>query len=187
MPKTHSGPQDAAPFVRGDAAGDFIVHVDHPLGEARVRLARSGHGSLLVVDGDALVGFVAAGDLGGSAAGEDGEGRPAKTVHVRDVMRAHVPRCRQGASVQDAARELARHGAGIIAVLNDHDELVGVMFVDDLGDAAGESEIAACLRRAARVSAGEQEMTQESSGARRRTDGFGEIPVYSLRPRVAPD
>jgi CBS domain-containing protein len=186
MTEAHSSSEDSIPFIRGDAAGDFIVHVDHPLSEARTRMDRSGHGSLLVVDGDTLVGVLAAGDIPNDAETGDDSGRQA-SVHVRDVMRGHVPHCRRGASIEEAAKAFAEHGAGIIAVINDHEEMVGVMFAEEIGDAADERAIAEKLRQATRVSAGEQEMDKEGSGGRRPSDDFGEIPVYSLRPKVAPE
>ena len=105
--------------VRGDTVADAALH-----------MKESDVGSVVVLDeaGD-VVGIVTDRDIAVRLVAEE---LPAKTTPVDDIMTV-MPFCiGRGMDIEHALKKMEVHGVRRIPVLDEKDELVGVVSLDDI-------------------------------------------------------
>jgi CBS domain-containing protein len=161
-----------------------IVHLDHPLAEAAQRMREFDIGALPVVDGDELVGVVTDRDL--VIRGVERRADPA-TAPVSDAMTRHVVACHEDAPIDEAASLMAQERVRRLVVVNDEQELTGVISLPALArlEDSGTDLSAAALRaismpmRTAKAPADE-----DPTGGRARGSPAGTLHVYAQNPRI---
>jgi CBS domain-containing protein len=87
-------------------------------------------GALLVSENGHLIGMVTDRDIVVRAVAEDGGNG---TTSVRDVMSDGVCYCLESDELDQAAKVMARHQVRRLPVINDEQQLVGVVALADLG------------------------------------------------------
>lgn len=159
-----------------------LLHPDHDLHEARRRMAASGDAMLPVVDGDEIVGVLTDNTLSrrfASSRDEPSEAGPAAEAHVRDDMRASIPICRPEETLVAAAAAIEREACPALLVINDADELVGIV---------GRTDFAAAGFLFPRPEVGEGArgagVHAVKSAARARGEKPGILQSYSVKPRL---
>lgn len=160
-----------------------VVHVDHTLAEAAARMRDNDVGLLFVVDGDQLVGALTDRDICCRAV--------ASAIHPADetvmhAMTRHVVFCRADEAVESALRTMEREGVRRLAVLNQLDELVGVVSLSDLALTHSRPVATArVLGRIATPTAAEKRPHRGlPTGGRAIPSPMGEPGNYSARPRL---
>lgn len=100
---------------------------DDTLAEAAARMWNAQTGSLLVMDGDALLGIVTERDLLRAVA----QGHDPKTVPLKDIMRTEVITITPQASLKEAARLMASKWIRHLPIL-ESGRVVGIVSQRDL-------------------------------------------------------
>lgn len=154
---------------------DFVnYHVDtispdDSLQRAAEKMRDIDVGSLPVCDGSRLIGMLTDRDITirATAQGDD-----PMVTKVREVMSPDVIACRESASVEEAAQLMREQQVRRLFVLNDEDQLVGVVSLGDLATATGDQQlVGATLERISdsaefqREQDADPELTQESAAS----------------------
>lgn len=98
--------------------------------DAARRMRADNVGALLVSENGHLIGMVTDRDIVVRAVAEDGGNG---TTSVRDVMSEGVCFCFESDELDQAAQVMARHQVRRLPVINDEQQLVGVVALADLG------------------------------------------------------
>lgn len=159
-----------------------VVHVDSTVMEAAARMAQREIGVLFVVDGDRLVGTITDRDI---AVRSTAEGQDPKNTRVMHVMTSDVVHCDENASVADIAARMENEHIRRVAVLNSKQQLVGVVALADVAGAPFDGSVVERLLRMATPDG--RPGHRSSTGGRAAATEFGEVNVYSQRPRVQDD
>jgi CBS domain-containing protein len=115
--------EDAPVLVRDALVSDpRVLDAGEPLREAADLLSRPGVGSVLVVDGDRLVGAVSAGDLVRAIA----DGVEVSRATVGDVAGTQAERVGPDVPLEEAIHLMAEHDLDRLAVVEDG-RLLGVL------------------------------------------------------------
>ena len=132
-------------MVRGIAVREImstpveVIDANASIREAAKRMAERGIGSLLVVDGNSLVGIVTERDLVRAIAEGVDLDAPVKTIMSEDVY-AITP----DTSVLKAMEMMRMHGVRHLPVVDEEDNLLGIVSIRDLAFAVAAEMI---LRR----------------------------------------
>lgn len=108
----HASVQAAASLMEARNIG-FLVIYDAPIG---------------------VVGVVTDRDIALRSAAT---GRDPVTTEVREIMTTDVASCRDSDDVESAAHHMKTRGVRRLVVVDDHDQLVGVVSVDDVSRTVG--------------------------------------------------
>jgi CBS domain-containing protein len=113
-----------------------VVRPDATLQEAAQKMKDIDVGSLPVCNGRKLLGMLTDRDVTIRAVAE---GRDPTQTKVKDVMTADIVYGRTSQSVQEIAETMASHQIRRLPIVNDDNELVGIVALGDLAvDAADE-------------------------------------------------
>jgi CBS domain-containing protein len=112
-----------------------VVRPDATLQEAAQKMKSIDVGSLPVCDGRKLQGMLTDRDVTVRAVAE---GRDPRQTQVRDVMTADVVYGRTGQDVREIAEAMAAHQIRRMPIVNDDNELVGIVALGDLSVDADE-------------------------------------------------
>lgn len=160
-----------------------VVHVDHTLTEAAARMRDNDVGLMFVVDGDQLVGALTDRDICCRAVASAMD--PAEAT-VTQAMTRHIVFCRADEAMESALRTMEREGVRRLAVLNQLDELVGVISLSDL--ALTHPRPVATARALGRITtpttAEKTPRRGLPTGGRAIPSPAGEPGNYSVRPRL---
>lgn len=159
-----------------------LLHPDHDLSEARRRMVESGEAMLPVVDGDEVVGILTGHAVSRRLAGQGQDSSPtdpAGQAHVRDDMTTSIPVCRADETLAAAAAAIERESRSGLLVINEADELVGIVDRADFAAAGfvfsraeGQDDAPGATAHAVK------------SSARARGERPGVLQSYSVKPRV---
>jgi CBS domain-containing protein len=105
-----------------------IIHADHELDEAALRLSLQEHPVLPVADADQIVGVLARSDLARGAKEQNPEGR----VTARVMMTTDLAFCYLDDDVATARAMMDRHGCEHLLVVDRDQVLLGTLERDDL-------------------------------------------------------
>jgi len=160
-----------------------VVHVDHTLVEAAARMRDCDVGLMFAVDGDQLVGTVTDRDICCRAVA--GALDSAKAT-VLQVMTRHIVFCRADEDIEAALATMERESVRRLAVLNDEDELVGVVSLSDVANMHPRSgAVGRSLERIARPTPAEKRPRRGiPTGGRAVPPPAGELESYAARPRL---
>jgi CBS domain-containing protein len=112
-----------------------VVRPDATLQEAAQMMKRIDVGSLPVCDGRKLQGMLTDRDVTVRAVAE---GRDPRQTKVRDVMTADVVYGRTGQDIKEIAEAMAAHQIRRMPIVNEDNELVGIVALGDLAVDADE-------------------------------------------------
>jgi CBS domain-containing protein len=160
-----------------------VIHVDHPLREAALRMREAGVGALPVVDGDELVGMVADRDLVVRSLPEGG----GPDTPVGAAMTRHVVALREDAPIGAAAAAMVEHRVRRLAVVDRDRVLVGMLSLTDLAGAGLQGcELAAVALRvvSAPIATAKTPAREDPTGGRARRSPAGAPHVYAPQPRI---
>ncbi len=118
----HASVQAAASQMKAHNIG-FLVIYDAPLGVVGV-----------VTDRDIALRSAAA-------------GRDPVTTEVREIMTTDAASCRDSDDVESAAHQMERRGVRRLVVVDDQDDLVGVVSLDDIARTVGADWLAGFVVR----------------------------------------
>ncbi len=141
-----------------------VAHLHEPLDRVLDRLAVEGTDAIPVVDGDKVVGLVTR-DAVEHALTEAPEGAE---VAVRDIVGSGAPNCLESSSVEEARAAMRAAGVYCLAVLNDNEELVGLVHESDV---PGEEDSVAAP-------------AAQMPGADESEERHAGLKVYAERPRL---
>lgn len=160
-----------------------FVHVDHNLVEAAIRMRDADYDLLFVVDGDELVGSISAHDIVTRTLAEQDD---PEQVTVVDVMNKEVPSCRQTDTLERVSDLMVRREMHRLAVLDDEDELVGLITASDIAYERKDLAVEKLLVSVAEAAEGNEDRRRRAdpAGGRARGTPQGEVPTYSVRPRL---
>lgn len=160
-----------------------VVHVDHTLVETAARMRDRDVGLMFAVDGDQLVGVLTDRDICCRAVA--GALDPAKAT-VLQAMTRHIVFCRTDEDIEAALETMERENVRRLAVLNDEDELVGVVSLSDVANMHPRSgTVGRSLRRIARPTPAEKRPRHGiPTGGRAVPPPAGELESYAARPRL---
>ncbi len=141
-----------------------VAHLHEPLDRVLDRLAAEGTDAIPVVDGDRIVGLVTRDGVEHAltAAPEGAE------VAVRDIVGSGAPHCLESSSVEEARATMRAAGVYSLAVLNDNEELVGIVHETAL---PGEEDAVAAP-------------AAQMPGADDTEERHAGLKVYAERPRL---
>ena len=106
------------------------------IGDAARRMRADNIGALLVSENGRLLGMVTDRDIVVRAVAEEGG---SAATSVRDVMSEGVCYCLESDELDQAADVMARHQVRRLPVINDEQQLVGVITLADLGRAGDDA------------------------------------------------
>ena len=106
-----------------------VVRPDATLQEAAQKMKDIDVGSLPVCDGRKLQGMITDRDVAIRAVAE---GRDPRTTRVKDVMTTEVVYGRTGQDVKEIAETMASHQIRRLPIVNDDNDLVGIVALGDL-------------------------------------------------------
>ncbi len=101
---------------------------DDTLAEASAKMWQQQTGSLLIMEGDRLIGIVTERDVLRTV----GEGHDPKTVSLRDVMTADVVTVDSDLSIREAAQIMFDKWFRHLPVVDERDQVVGIVSLRDL-------------------------------------------------------
>jgi|SRR5688572_10831455 CBS domain-containing protein len=114
-----------------------VVRPDATLQEAAQKMKDIDVGSLPVCDGRKLQGMITDRDVAIRAVAE---GRDPRATKVKDVMTKDVVYGRTGQDIKEIAETMASHQIRRLPIVNEDNDLVGIVALGDLAvDAADES------------------------------------------------
>jgi CBS domain-containing protein len=105
-----------------------IVHADHEIDEAALRLSLQEHPILPVADGDEIVGVLTPADLARAAK----EANPEAKITARVIMTTHLAFCYLDDDVATGRAMTDRHGSDHLLVVDRNHVLVGTLARRDL-------------------------------------------------------
>ncbi len=160
-----------------------FVHVDHNLVEAAIRMRDADYDLLFAVDGDELVGSISAHDIVTRAVAEQGE---PETITVLDIMNKDVPSCRQSDKLERVSEIMVRREEHRLAVLNECDELVGLITASDIARERKDLAVEKLLVSVAEWAESDKDQRRRAdpAGGRARGAPQGDVPSYAERPRL---
>ena len=113
--------------------------------EAARKMKDLNVGSLPVREGSRVIGIVTDRDIATRAVAE---GRDPEGTHVSDVMTRPAFCCHEADDVKAAAKVMADHQVRRIPVLNEKEEMVGILALSDmLGDRSNRSTVTEAFDR----------------------------------------
>src|SRR5262245_932447 len=115
-----------------------VVRPDSTLQEAAQKMKAIDVGSLPVCDGRKLQGMLTDRDLTIRAVAE---GRNPAETRVRDVMTANIVYGRTGQDVREIAETMATHQIRRLPIVNEANELVGIVALGDLAVDVGNDKL----------------------------------------------
>jgi len=152
-----------------------IVHADHDMDEATLRLSLQDHPILPVSDGDEIVGVVARTELGEAAEAKAGG---ARRLTARVMMTANFAFCYLDDDVTTARALMDKHGCDHLLVVDSERVVVGTLERHDLPPASKRAV------RARQKQAGVTEPREEHAQAVATTIQPGGLDVYAERPII---
>ena len=175
---SYAGKQDEQSMLVMDIMRplDEIVHVDHNLHEAFVRMKILQLPFLPVVDGDEIVGILTARDIYGQRPSPRIELKRAK---VRDHLSKEIAFCYETDDLYAVKEVIDRSGYHRLLVVDCHEQLVGSITLE---------QITAALRehgptRSSFFGSKTRQRLIEARG-RAKGDTPGKPPSYAVRPRI---
>lgn len=170
----------AADIMRTDPE---IAHIEHSCVEAAVRMRDSDVGVVFVADGDELVGTLTDRDIVTRVLAA---GAKPSEVQVIDAMTKHVVWVRERTQLDAVATVMARERVRRLAVLNDDDELVGMINLErlraaKLGTRAEQAADAALQTVSSPYDASKRRHRDDPAGGHAK--GLGWDEGYAVRPR----
>ncbi len=161
-----------------------VVHVDHTLVEAAARMRDHDVGLMFVVDGDQLVGAITDRDICCRAVARALD--PAEAT-VLQAMTRHVVFCRTDDDIDAALRTMEHEDVRRLAVLNQADQLVGVVSLSDFAHTHPRpGALGRSLRRIATPTAAAKTPHRGiPTGGRAVPSPSGVPEAYAARPRLA--
>src|SRR5688572_7134966 len=115
-----------------------VVRPDATLQEAAQKMKDIDVGSLPVCNGRKLLGMLTDRDVTIRAVAE---GRDPTQTKVKDVMTADIVYGRTSQSVQEIAETMASHQIRRLPIVNDENELVGIVALGDLAVDADDEQL----------------------------------------------
>jgi CBS domain-containing protein len=115
-----------------------VVRPDATIQEAAQKMKEIDVGSLPVCDGRKLQGVITDRDVTIRAVAE---GRDPKQTRVKDVMTADVVYGRTGQDIVEIAETMAAHQIRRLPIVNDDNDLVGIVALGDLAVDAPDEEL----------------------------------------------
>jgi CBS domain-containing protein len=115
-----------------------VVRPDATIQEAAQKMKEIDVGSLPVCDGRKLQGVITDRDVTIRAVAE---GRDPKQTRVKDVMTADVVYGRTGQDIVEFADTMAAHQIRRLPIVNDDNDLVGIVALGDLAVDAADEEL----------------------------------------------
>jgi CBS domain-containing protein len=100
-----------------------VLEADQPIADATAHMLATGHRQLPVVDHGRVAGIITANDLAASRSDPDAE--------VATAMRRGVPQVAANDTL-DHAVEVLQHAHGDVALVVDHDAVVGILTLDQV-------------------------------------------------------
>jgi len=151
-----------------------IIHADHEMDEAALRLSLQEHPVLPVADGDEIVGVLARSELARAAEEQNRDVR----ITARVMMTTDLAFCYLDDDVTTARALMDRHGCNHLMVVDCNQVLVGTLERDDL-PAAGAREPQSLRERPEVVEPREEQAQGVAS-----TIQPGGLDVYDERPTI---
>lgn len=115
-----------------------VVRPDATVQEAAQMMKSIDVGSLPVCDGRKLQGMVTDRDVTIRAVAE---GRDPSQTRVKDIMTADIVYGRTGQDVKEIAETMAAHQIRRLPIVNDENDLVGIVALGDLAVDAGNDKL----------------------------------------------
>ena len=115
-----------------------VVRPDATLQEAAQKMKAIDVGSLPVCDGRKLQGMLTDRDVAIRAVAE---GRDPRQTKVREVMTADIVYGRTGQDIKEIAETMAAHQIRRLPIVNDDNELVGIVALGDLAVDLADEEL----------------------------------------------
>jgi CBS domain-containing protein len=115
-----------------------VVRPDATIQEAAQKMKSIDVGSLPVCDGRKLQGMITDRDVTIRAVAE---GRNPSETRVREVMTADIVYGRTGQDVKEIAETMAAHQIRRLPIVNDENELVGIVALGDLAVDVGDEQM----------------------------------------------
>jgi CBS domain-containing protein len=115
-----------------------VVRPDATIEEAAQKMKDIDVGSLPVCDGRKLQGMVTDRDVAIRAVAE---GRDPRQTKVKDIMTADIVYGRTGQDVKEIAETMAAHQIRRLPIVNDDNDLVGIVALGDLAVDGGSDKM----------------------------------------------
>lgn len=155
---------------------DEVVHVDHDLHEASVRMRDSQAAILPVIDGDEIVGVLTARDIyGARRTGEE----CIETLKVRDHLSKEIAFCYEADDLETARSAMHDSGHHRLLVLDGERQLVGLITAERITSSSRERDPVRSAHRDPMSGARLAETTVRAKGSRPGAPG-----VYAVRPKI---
>ncbi|MDG6906014.1 MAG: CBS domain-containing protein [Nitrososphaerota archaeon] len=110
------------------SSGVVCVSASSTAYDAAMKMLESDIGSIVVKNGESVVGIITKGDILRAVVKK---GRDPRQMHAEEIMSAPVVTVDQGASVETASKLMSKHEASKLPVLK-NDELVGIVTATDI-------------------------------------------------------
>lgn len=154
-----------------------IIHADHEMDEAALRLSLQEHPVLPVADGDEIVGVLARSELARAAEEQNRDVR----ITARVMMTTDLAFCYLDDDVTTARALMDKHGCNHLMVVDRDQVLVGTLERDDLPAAsARNARETQCLQERPEVVEPREEHAQGVAS----TIQPGGLDVYDERPTI---